>query len=135
MRFSSRFVALAFACFAVLTAHARAQISLDFSVSEGVGYTFSSADGLELQSTIVQSETSEMRDGATAIQMGFWAIQTESTPCPADFNRDGGVDGADVQGFFESWEQSLVGADVNFDGGVDGADVEYFFEVWERGAC
>ncbi|MCX5691639.1 MAG: carbohydrate-binding protein, partial [Planctomycetota bacterium] len=56
-------------------------------------------------------------------------------PCPADFNQDGGVDGADVGAFFDSWEQGDSGADVNQDGGVDGADVAAFFAFWELGGC
>lgn len=56
-------------------------------------------------------------------------------PCPADFNRDGGVDGADVSAFFEAWEAGDAAADVNLDGGVDGSDVNAFFAVWESGGC
>lgn len=55
--------------------------------------------------------------------------------CPADFNRDGGVDGMDVEAFFTDWADALPGADVNEDGGVDGVDVEYFFTGWEDGGC
>ncbi|MBS0198410.1 MAG: hypothetical protein JSR77_16795 [Planctomycetes bacterium] len=55
--------------------------------------------------------------------------------CQADFNRDGGVDGADVDAFFASWSAGDDEADVNADGGVDGADVGAFFEQWERGGC
>jgi len=53
--------------------------------------------------------------------------------CIADFNFDGGVDGQDVQSFFESWEAGSVLADTNRDGGVDGSDVASFFEIWEQG--
>jgi fibronectin type 3 domain-containing protein len=56
-------------------------------------------------------------------------------PCPADFNQDGGIDGADVQAFFDAWEQGDPSADVNYDGGVDGEDVDYFFAAWENGGC
>lgn len=56
-------------------------------------------------------------------------------PCPADYNQDGGIDGADVAAFFADWEEGLAAADVNQDGGVDGADAEYFFEVWQNGGC
>jgi hypothetical protein len=56
-------------------------------------------------------------------------------PCPADFNQDGGVDGADVGAFFEAWEQGESGADINQDGGVDGSDVAAFFGFWELGGC
>ncbi|MBL9002064.1 MAG: hypothetical protein JNK25_13105 [Phycisphaerae bacterium] len=55
--------------------------------------------------------------------------------CPADFNQDGGVDGADVDAFFAAWEAGEPIADVNQDGGVDGADVDTFFAAWEAGGC
>jgi fibronectin type 3 domain-containing protein/V8-like Glu-specific endopeptidase len=55
--------------------------------------------------------------------------------CAADFNQDGGVDGADINAFFEAWEAGEGTADVNLDGGVDGADVDAFFLVWEAGGC
>jgi hypothetical protein len=56
-------------------------------------------------------------------------------PCAADFNQDGGVDGADVGAFFAAWEQGDAAADVNSDGGVDGSDVDAFFAQWEAGGC
>lgn len=54
---------------------------------------------------------------------------------PADFNRDGGVDGSDVQAFFDAWEVAEPDADVNGDGAVDGSDVEDFFVTWQAGGC
>jgi hypothetical protein len=56
-------------------------------------------------------------------------------PCPADFNQDGGVDGADIESFFVTWEAGSTDADVNQDGGIDGADIETFFVAWEAGGC
>ncbi len=53
--------------------------------------------------------------------------------CPADFNSDGGVDGADVSEFFAFWESGDGCADSNEDGGIDGGDVEVFFALWEAG--
>jgi len=53
--------------------------------------------------------------------------------CAADFNKDGGIDGADVSAFFEAWESGDSSSDINFDGGVDGSDVAAFFERWEGG--
>jgi hypothetical protein len=47
-----------------------------------------------------------------------------------DFNNDGGVDGQDVQAFFETFVTGSPTADVNCDGGVDGADIESFFTCW-----
>ncbi len=55
------------------------------------------------------------------------------TVCLADFNCDGGVDGADVETFFTSWETGDTTADLNADGGVDGGDVEFFFTRWGGG--
>lgn len=55
--------------------------------------------------------------------------------CAADFNQDGGVDGADVEAFYLVWEGGEPCGDVNEDGGVDGGDVETFFVIWENGGC
>lgn len=63
------------------------------------------------------------------------AFEPEAPACPADFNGDGGVDGADVEAFFVAWEAAETGADVNQDGGIDGADIETFFVSWEAGGC
>ncbi|MBX3384205.1 MAG: hypothetical protein KF864_11930 [Phycisphaeraceae bacterium] len=57
------------------------------------------------------------------------------SPCAADYNQDGGVDGGDVEAFFIDWENAEGCSDVNEDGGVDGSDVEFFFIVWEQGGC
>ncbi len=57
----------------------------------------------------------------------------ELEPCDADFNLDGGIDGADLHAFFESWEAGSFDADMNIDGGVDGADVSRFLEMWDMG--
>ena len=62
-------------------------------------------------------------------------IRTLYITCPADFNEDGGVDGADLQAFFETWQQGVERADINADGGVDGSDLEAFFVRWEAGGC
>jgi len=53
--------------------------------------------------------------------------------CQADFNADGGVDGADIESFFLIWAQGGPRGDVNEDGGVDGGDVQAFFTQWETG--
>jgi hypothetical protein len=72
--------------------------------------------------------------GATAFA-GAGSAPQVCEVCPADFNQDGGVDGADVEAFFVAWENGRASADVNGDGGVDGADVEYFFVRWQAGGC
>ncbi len=55
--------------------------------------------------------------------------------CIADFNRDGGVDGTDVEVFFQRWEISDPCADIDGSGAVDGSDVQPFFDVWQTGGC
>jgi hypothetical protein len=59
----------------------------------------------------------------------------QCSPCAADYNQDGGVDGSDVEAFYMDWEAAGACADVNQDGGVDGGDVEAFFTLWEAGGC
>jgi hypothetical protein len=77
--------------------------------------------------------------GIQSLDDESWAIDNlrisleGGTPCPADFNQDGGIDGSDVAAFFLAWEASLSEADVNQDGGIDGSDVSAFFEHWESG--
>jgi len=69
---------------------------------------------------------------------GFAAAGTCTSncpPCAADFNQDGGVDGADLAAFFAAWEPGEPCADVNHDGGVDGADIETMILTWETGGC
>jgi len=56
-------------------------------------------------------------------------------PCPADFNQDGGVDGTDVDVFFEAWTAADSATDIDLSGGVDGADVDAFFLYWSAGGC
>jgi hypothetical protein len=62
-------------------------------------------------------------------------ISLTSPRCPADFNQDGGVDGADIDAFFAAWEAGDAAADVNADGGVDGLDVDACLTAWEAGGC
>lgn len=56
-------------------------------------------------------------------------------PCAADFNCDGGVDGADVEAFLTAWELGLASADINRDGGVDGDDTQDFYTYWYASGC
>lgn len=62
-------------------------------------------------------------------------LQVADAYCPADFNQDGGIDGADVEEFFNAFTAGDQSADTNQDGGIDGSDVETFFVAWEAGGC
>jgi hypothetical protein len=72
------------------------------------------------------------RDGAVTLSSSTVA---PCFGCVADFNQDGGVDGADCGAFFFAWENAEPRTDVNHDGGIDGSDVSAFFEQWESGGC
>ena len=114
----------------------------DFSISwytiDGGGGTSSGGDFV-LSGTIGQHDAGgPMVGGDFSVTGGFWVgAGTGSTGCgcAADFNQDGGVDGADVSAFFTDWEAGTGCADTNQDGGIDGSDVDTFFFVWEAGGC
>lgn len=61
--------------------------------------------------------------------------ECQPPPCFADYDNNGGIDGADIEAFFIEWAGSAPGADTNQDGGIDGADVEVFFLQWQAGGC
>jgi len=67
---------------------------------------------------------------------GVWRTALAAPPpCIADYNQDGGIDGQDIEAFFNDWTAGNTNADVNEDGGVDGQDVEAFFIAWQTGGC
>lgn len=55
------------------------------------------------------------------------------TPCPADLNIDGAVDGADMGLLLGAWGPGNGIADINRDGVVDGADMGLLLGAW--GTC
>jgi hypothetical protein len=58
------------------------------------------------------------------------------TPCPADVNHDGVVDGADMATLLGAWGPCLSSncpADINDSGVVDGADLTLLLDAW--GPC
>lgn len=57
------------------------------------------------------------------------------SPCPADFDSNGGVDGADLGAFFIDFEQGLPCADIDQNGGLDGGDIAAFFIAFQAGGC
>lgn len=114
----------------------------DYVLAEGAGDGFYLLT-LELYSTNTQIGASEPVFIIFNQNMPYeqeqhvidYVLSTLAPACPADFNDDGGVDGADIGAFFDAWSGSDVSADINIDGGVDGADVEEFFTVWSNGGC
>ncbi len=74
-------------------------------------------------------------DGDPASENNLVAFAVSSDICYADFNQDGGIDGADVEAFLTAWSDGAPESEINDDGGIDGADVAAFFEAWEAGGC
>jgi len=90
---------------------------------------------------LVEFDPQEAPLAVQSFEYGFYLSKVDSTVllptgecgCAADYNQDGGADGADLDSFFVQWEAAEGCSDVNRDGGVDGADVEAFFVLWEAG--
>ena len=57
----------------------------------------------------------------------------EITPCPADLNGDGVVNGSDLSSLLGFWNQSGVPQDISGDDFVDGTDLSILLGFW--GAC
>jgi hypothetical protein len=91
-------------------------------------------DGLFNDPTAIGGDVNSV-DEAYNVVLYVGNVTPLAPPCPADYNADGGVDGADVEAFFVDWESGSSAADVNFDGGVDGGDLEVFFIAWSNGGC
>ncbi|MBL9002409.1 MAG: hypothetical protein JNK25_14865 [Phycisphaerae bacterium] len=107
------------------------------------GRLIGTGDGVRftaLNAAIRPEAVTEMRFTASGMAellvRGVETTPPESGPgCFADFNQDGGIDGADVDAFYAAWEAGDPASDVNGDGGIDGADVEVFFAQWSAGGC
>ena len=61
-------------------------------------------------------------------------VESETPPCPGDFNGDGQVNGADFGALLAAWgDCGGCPEDLNGDGAVNGADVGLLLAVW--GLC
>jgi hypothetical protein len=135
---SAALVGAAALVLALSTGAAHAQdYAITWYTIDGGGGTSTGGD-FSLSGTIGQHDAGgPMTGGDFSVTGGFWV--GAGTPggcgCAADYNLDGGVDGSDVELFFEDWTAASGCSDVNLDGGVDGADVEAFFVVWSAGGC
>jgi hypothetical protein len=130
---------LAIGLVSITASAASAQVfSIDWHRVAGGGGQSSGGD-FAVSGTIGQAEAgSPMTGGDFSLTGGFWAASgSGGNPCgcAADYNQDGGTDGADVAAFFADWEMGSGCADTNQDGGIDGADVATFFSLWEAGGC
>jgi hypothetical protein len=132
---------LAIAAPALLASAALAQFTLErATIDTGggsvVGFTF------ELDATLGQPDASNQVTGTSfELTGGFWAPAGPPNPCPADFDNDGIIDGADF-GTFGAAFGSMAGdpsylpeADLNGDGSIDGADFGVFGAQFGRTDC
>jgi hypothetical protein len=74
-------------------------------------------------------------DGTDAVVIAAIPVITQCPNCPADYDQDGGVTGADIAAFFTDFEGGLTCADTDEDGGITGADIAAFFVTFEAGGC
>lgn len=81
------------------------------------------------------TESQNLRTLYTLIRQAAETAVRVPPACIADFNSDGGVDGADIEAFFLAWEAGAYTADVNVDGGINGEDVGVFFELFAESSC
>lgn len=58
---------------------------------------------------------------------------TTSAPCPADFNDNGAVEGADLSSLLNAWGTTDPSRDLNHDGTINGADLGELLNAW--GTC
>ncbi len=63
------------------------------------------------------------------------SVCTGCPTCAADFDANGGIDGADLAAFFTDYEAGAECADVDQNGGIDGGDIAAFFTAYEAGGC
>ncbi len=75
--------------------------------------------------------------GTTNIRGLVWVPEPalNCAPCAADYDNNGGVDGADLGAFFADFERGRPCADIDQNGGVDGGDLGLFFQYFEGGCC
>lgn len=72
-------------------------------------------------------------DSSDDPQEGEIDEQFDGIECPADINRDGTVDAADLGLLIGAWNTSDAAADINGDGTVDAADLGLLIGAWS--AC
>ncbi len=130
------------ACLLVLAASASvasAQYAVNWYTIDGGGGTSSGAT-YTVSGTIGQPDAGAPMTGATyTVTGGFWVGAAGGSSgcaaCAADFDSNGGIDGADLAAFFAAYEAGESCGDVDQNGGIDGADLAYFFSVYEAGGC
>ncbi len=89
---------------------------------------------LEASATAI-SDLGDGYDGLFAdasFAFAFVLVRQGGTPCPADLNADGSVNGADLGALLGTWGASGA-ADLNDDGIVNGADLGALLGAW--GEC
>lgn len=62
----------------------------------------------------------------------LWSYESCS-PCTADYDDNGGIDGSDLGAFYADFEAGAVCADLDYDGGITGADLAVFWSFFEYG--
>lgn len=99
-------------------------LSTNFNIDRFVGGI--AAEGVTIGSFVVSNQSGDLE-----LDELIFALDDEPT-CPADFNGNGVVDGADLGQLLGAWGQSGA-ADLDGSGTVDGADLGQLLAAW--GPC
>lgn len=73
--------------------------------------------------------------GSAVNSIAISAMPVPSSACPADYDRNGGVDGGDLGAYVADYEAGTPCADIDGNGGIDAGDLAAFFEFYEAGGC
>jgi hypothetical protein len=108
----------------------------EFAGTDTTTLTITGVDeGAALQYRLVATTCGSTRSDAVQVTIATDGCDGVCPVCPADFDQDGGVTGADIEAFFLAFESGESCGDTDLDGGVTGADIEAFFVAFEAGGC
>jgi hypothetical protein len=112
------------------TRFSSASVNMLDRLSQGVqgGTGFSLPLGPGAYTVDVQQTGSQLSDYEIRFE-----FETVTTPCPADYNEDGFVNGADLGIFLGAWGSAPCKSDLTGDGQCTGADLGVLLGFW--GEC
>lgn len=99
------------------------------------GWVFNAVRGVSADGTAICG-TGRINGLRRAFLIRGMSLAASTCPaCAADFDGNGGIDGADLSAFFADYEAGAGCADVDENGGIDGSDLAAFFGAYEAGGC
>lgn len=110
--------------------------TLDFDISEDLRLAPQECRAVRFRALVSNSCGSVTSNFASVELLASNDASCSTCPaCAADYDANGGIDGADLAAFFADYEGGVGCSDVDANGGVDGADLAAFFAAYEAGGC